>query len=256
MATAAGLSTFSGAWLTTAQQDAVIGYPDAPEWPGPVSEDHAGGPADLPGRAGPLTGQTAPEGFPGEVITPNRAGGQVTDTVAALGHSAPMTDFASQTEPFAPPGPIKDTHGMDTGGTYRTEHVPMPRSPGWWRRTVAMQTWNRQSQVTDTAGWQQNVPNDRRDLIQDQGQDAGGYDPKWLPYSERPLRAKFAAEAYPILDPAGGWTPQGALPDMAAMGGQGNYGYTAPPDPVVNVAPPPAAVPYAQSALGMEYVSG
>ena len=70
---------------------------------------------------------------------------------------------------------------------------------------------------------------------------------RWLPYSERPITARFAAEAYPILDPAGGpYNPSGQLTDLYAMGGQGNLVYEAPPDPQTNVIPaarPPAPDP-------------
>ncbi len=53
---ATGTSSFTGNWLTVAEQNATTGYPDAPEWPGPVNENHQDpGPAD-PGRSGPPSG--------------------------------------------------------------------------------------------------------------------------------------------------------------------------------------------------------
>lgn len=250
---ASQLTTFTGGWLTTAQQDAVIGYPAGETYPGPVSEDHSGsGEISRPGRAGPPDGTAAP-GFPSEVIDVQDGGGIVTDTAAQLGHSAPVAPFDAQPKQFAPSGPVADTHGLDTGGTYRAESVPQPRSPGWFRRVLTGQTMNRQSFATDTAGWQQNTPNDRTNLDQYQGQDADGYDPMTIPYSERPVTANFAAEAYPLTGTPGGYTPDGSLPDMAAQGGQGNFGYTSPPDPTVNVQPV-SVQPAAQ--LGMEYLGG
>ena len=238
------LSTLTGAWLTTAQQNAVVGYPAAETYPGPVSEPHdpvATGEPLVRNEA--LTGQPPGPAFPSEPVPDLPAGGVIGDTVAELWHSAPIASFDAQTEPFAPPGPIAPTHGDDTGGTWRTEHFTEPQSPGWYRRTAVMQTFNRQSFVTDTAGWDQLAPNGRQDLIQDQGQ---ALDPatRWLPYSERPITARFAAEAYPILDPAGGpYNPSGQLTDLYAMGGQGNTVYEAPPDPATMVQAPAAAGP-------------
>lgn len=255
-ASTGSLTTFSGAWLTTAQQNAVVGYPAAETFPGPVSEPHGPGATGEPlNRNQPLGG--APEGaaFPGEVIPEPHGAGVVADTQAdQLGHSAPIAAFDSNAgEPFAPPGPIADTHSEDTGGTYRTEFVPMPRSPGWWRRVATMQTFNRQAQVTDTAGWQQLAVNDRQDHIQDQGQNADAYDPRWLPYSERPVTAKFAAEAFPVQDAAGGYIPVSGLSDRTPMGGQGNLVYEAPPDPAVNVQPAQQA-PAAPADPVMEFI--
>ena len=250
MASATGsLSTLSGAWLTTAQQNSVVGYPAQETYPGPVSEPHgpdSGG--DVLNRNQPLQG--APEGtsFPGEVIPQTQGQGVLSDVQGdELGHSAPIAAFDSNSGgPFAPPGPIADTHSQDTGGTYRTQNVPMPKSPGWWRRVITMQTFNRQAQVTDTAGWNQLAPNGRQDHIQDQGQNADGYDPKWLPYSERPRLAKLAVEAYPVQDAAGGYIPLSGPSPTTQMGGQGNLVYEAPPDPAVNVQPAPqqAGQPY------------
>ena len=232
------LSQLSGAWLTTAQQNAVVGYPAAETYPGPVSEPHDPVATGEPlARNEALTGQPEGAAFPAAEVPDLAQGGVIGDAVDQLGHSAPVASFDAQCDPFAPPGPIAPTHGGDTGGTYRTEHVTEPRSPGWFRRTAVMQTFNRQSFRTDDAGWQQLAANDRQDLNQDQGQ---ALDPgtRWLPYSERPIRARFAAEAYPILDqPGGPYNPAGQLSDMYAMGGQGNLVYEAPPDPQTNVHP-------------------
>jgi hypothetical protein len=243
------LSQLSGAWLTTAQQNAVVGYPAAETYPGPVSEPHDPVSTGEPlVRNEALTGQLEGPAFTAEPVPEVPQGGVIGDTVAQFGNSAPTASFDAQTEPFAPAGPVGATHGYDTGGTWRTEHFTEPSSPGWYRRTATMQTFNRQSFVTDTAGWGQTVPNDRQDLIQDQGQalDAGT---RWLPYSERPITARFAAEAYPILDqPGGPYNPAGELTNLYAMGGQGNLVYEAPPDPLANVhnpvsAPAPASDP-------------
>lgn len=248
------LSQLSGAWLTTAQQNAVVGYPAAETYPGPVSEPHdpvATGEPLVRNEA--LTGQIEGPVFPAEPVPEVPQGGVVEDTADQLGHSAPVASFDAQCEPFAPPGPIAATHGEDTGGTYRTEHVPEPRSPGWFRRTALMQTFNRQSQVTDGAGWDINAANDRQDMVQDQGQ---ALDPgtRWLPYSERPIGARFAVEAYPILDqPGGPYNPAGQLTDLYAMGGQGNLVYEAPPDPQTNVHNPVSAPSVAPDPV-MEFV--
>jgi hypothetical protein len=253
---AVGSQPLAGGWLTNAQQDAVVGYPSAETYPGVTTEDHhAAGPAD-PGRSGPPNGPTPDVPAAGSVPLDNLSGGQITDVVGELAHSAPIAAYDSSAAPFAPPGAIADTHGFDTGGTGRKEHVPVPQSPGWWRRTLTGQTFNRQAQVTDNAGWDQNSPNGRQDYDQAQGQNANGYDPFVIPYSERPMRANLAAEAFPIQDTPGGYTPDGSLANMAGMGGQGNFAYTAPPDPTTNVQPPNVGVPASQPTLGMEYLSG
>jgi len=252
--TLTGSQGFAGAWLTVAERNAVIGYPDNPEWPGPVTEDHAGGPEENTARTGPPDGPTPAIPSTGSGYEDNLSGGVITDTQAyTFGYSAPMAPTFPQTEPFAPPGPAGQTHGYDTGGVARTEHVPMPRSPGWWRRTGTGQTWNRQAQVTDTAGWAQSAVNDRRNFNQDQGQNADGYDPFVIPYSERPLKANFAATSYPV---DGGSSVYGVdgTPGLVMAGGQGDYAYTAPPDPEMTYSAPMA--PAYEPTLGMEYVSG
>ena len=253
---ATGTAAITGGWLTVAQQQAVTGYPDNPEWPGPITTDHQDpGTAD-PGKSGPPSG-TSP-GIPstGPVPVVDVSGGVITDQVGSLGHSAPVADFDSSAgQPFAGSGPIAATHGYDTGGTARTEHVPIPQSPGHWRRTATGQTFNRQSQVTDTAGWAQNTANGRTDLNQDQGQNADAYNPFTIPYSERPIRANFAAVAYPLDGIPGVYGVDGDLSDMYPLGGQGNFGYTSPADPVVTIqAPQGASADYA--SLGAEWASG
>ncbi len=253
-----GTSSLSGGWLTVAQENAVVGYPAQETYPGPVTEDHnAAGPPD-PGRDGPPEGVTPASPYDGlGHVYPDLSGGQIPDTVAELGNSAPMAAFDSNAGPaFAPAGPIAPTHGYDTGGTERKEHVPVPRSPGWWRRTLTGQTWNRQAQVTTAEGWAVSAPNDRLDLDQAQGQNAGGYDPAVIPYSERPILANFAAEAHPVDAVGSVYGVQGSLPDMSGLGGQGSFVYTSPPDPYATVQAPAAAAPAYQPALGMEYVSG
>jgi hypothetical protein len=188
---------------------------------------------------------------------PDLSGGVIADTVADTGHSAPIADFDSSAgDPFAPSGPIADTHGYDTGGTQRKENVPLPSSPGWFRRILTGQTFNRQAQVTDDKGWALPAVNNRQNLDQYQGQDADGYDPFVIPYSERPLKANFAAEAHPVENIGGPYGPDGTLPDMYASGGQGDFGYTAPPDPSVTLQPSASSAPAYASDLGMEYLSG
>jgi hypothetical protein len=251
-----GSQGLSGGWLTAAQSDAITGYPAQETYSGPVSENHLDpGHAD-PGRSGPPDGTPAPPvPSTGGVPLADLSGGEHGDTQAAVyGSSAPMAAFDSAAgAPFAPSGPAADTHGYDTGGTGRKEHVPVPRSPGWFRLTLRGQTWNRQAQVTDGKGWQLSSPNDRQNLDELQGQNANGYDPFVIPYSERPLKANFAAESYPVSPVSGPYGVAG-VPGLDLMGGQGNLGYTSPPDPSVNLQPASAGT-YAPS-LGSEYLSG
>jgi hypothetical protein len=256
-----GSQSLSGSWLTVAQQNQVVGGVVSPVYPGPVSENHENAGVVNPGKSGPPEGPPGPD-IPatGQPQVLDLSGGEILDQVADLGHSAPIAPTFSQTEPFAPPGPIQDTHGYDTGGTQRKEHVPVPRSPGWFRRVLTGQTFNRQAQVTDDKGWQVNTPNGRVNFDQTQGQNANGYDPFTIPYSERPIRANFAQEAYPVDGISSVYGVDGQLPDLAGQGGQGNLGYTSPPDPSVVLTTEPAGTPGPWSGaapdIGMEYVSG
>lgn len=254
-----GSQGLTGGWLTAAESDAITGYPVQETWSGVTGENHHDAGTANPGRSGPPQGTPAPPIPPtGSVPLVDLSGGEDGDTqAAAYGYSAPMAPFDSSAgAPFAPSGPIADTHCYDTGGTARKEHVPVPRSPGWFRLTLRGQTFNRQAQVTDTAGWDQNVPNDRTNLDEIQGQNANGYDPFVIPYSERPVRANFAATPYPVNAEGGVYGVDGALPNMAGLGGQGNFGYTPPPDPVVSLTPSAAPAPSAYASdIGMEYLT-
>lgn len=257
---AGALSTaFSGAWMSVAQEDAVTGWPAAETYPGAITTDHGrdSGPPESPGRAGPLSGQPSPSGYPGSELPQTPADGIVTDTATVSKHAAPTAGFP-QTEPFAPPGPVADTHGLDTGGTWRTEHVLMPQARGWRRWVRTMQTWHRQDAFhTTTTGWRVSEPNGREDHDQYQTVDYAGYDPRWIPYSERPIQAKFAVTAHPVTDPSGGYIPSAALPDMTPAGGQGNWAYSSPGDPAVTIQGPAGAAAVSPgAALGMEYVGG
>lgn len=250
-------SAITGGWLTVAEQNQVLGYPNNPEYPGPVTGDHADPGAEDPGRSGPPQG-SAPPPIPstGAVPVTDLSGGEAGDTVAQLGNSGPVADFDSSAGgPGMSSGPIADTHGYDTGGTDRKEHVPLASSPGWFRRILTGQTFNRQAQVTDNAGWQVNAANGRTNLDQYQGQNANGYDPFTIPYSERPVLANFAASAYPVDPIATAYGVDGDLADMYAQGGQGDFGYTSPPDPSVTVVSPEGTPAY-EPVVGMEYVSG
>lgn len=252
-----GSPGLAGGWLTVAQEDTVVGYPAQETWPGPATEDHSwAGPAD-PGRSGPPDGTAPPVPAAGTVPQPDLGGGTIADEVGLYGNSGPMAPFDSSAGvPFAPSGPVAATHGFGTGGTERKEHVPVPRSPGWWRRGSTGQTWNRQAQVTDTAGWDQSAVNDRRNLDQYQGQNANGYDPFTVPYSERPVHANFAATSYPV-EAGGGVYGVAGVPSLDYAGGQGDFAYTTPPDPSVTLVASGAgsAGPAPGPDLGMEYLT-
>lgn len=254
-ATGGTLNVISVPSLNVAQLNAVTGYPAQETYPGAITTDHSGTGQTEGNRVPGPGGGAAPPGFPSQAYQPDLSSGEAGDSQAQFGHAAEIAPFDNQRVPFAPPGVLDPVHTVDTGGTHRTEHVPMPRSPGWWRRTIGMQTFNRQSFVTDTSGWQQNVPNGRMDLNQDQGQNADGYHPFTLPYSERPIRAKFAYEAFPVETASSVYGVNAVLDGPQLMGGQGNTVYEAPPDPTVNVQPVQQTAT-SQPTLGMEYVSG
>lgn len=225
-----------GAWLTQAQQDAAVGQVVTPVWPGPVSENHAGGPETVPGRD-PEGGQQASPIPPDQADTVSGGGGHFAE-YPDTGHGGPVAPFATQGAFFGGSGPIVDTHSGDTGGVERKEHVIQPQAKGWFRRVLSGMTYDSQAQVTDTMGWRQNVPAGRTDLDQYQGQDADAYDPFLVPYSERPVHANFAYEAVPLTGTPGAYIPSGQLPEMIPTGGQGNLVYVEPDDP--EMTPPQA----------------
>lgn len=233
--------------------DATTGYPASTIWPGPVESDHSlkaneargaiktEGPPGPPGVSGlPEAGEDWLSEAPGDA-------GDYSDD--AYGTSAPMAAFDSNSgAPFAGGlGPVADTHSVDTGGVERKTQVIPAQAPGFFRRVLTAGTNNRQSFATDTRGWQQTAPNDRIARDQYQGQDVNGYDPFWVPYAERPLRAHLAFEAVPGNE-LGYQVPAAALEDRTAMGGQGSSLYESPADPGTSNA---AAEP--QESVGGEW---
>lgn len=233
----------SSSWLTQAQEDAAVGQVESPIYPGPVSEDHSGGPETVPGRE-PVGGQDPSPFAPdqtGEFVSDG--GGQFPEFPDS-GHGAPVAPFEAQGDFLQGSGPLADTHSYDSGGVERVEHVPMPDGGVWTRMTLQDMTFDSQAQVTDTKGWRQNVPTGRSDLDQYQYNDSDAYNPFEVPYSERPIQANFAYEPVALDGTPDAYTPDGQLPQMVATGGQGNAVYTEPPDPeMVTAATAPASAP-------------
>jgi hypothetical protein len=233
-------SAVSDAWLTTTDQNSPTGAQVAnPVYPGPVTEDHAGGPESVAGRS-PIpyqeTGAIPPDAGADEIA----AGGGGYPERNYSGHAGPIADFASQVLPFAPPGAIPPTHAIDTGGVERHSRVSLPVAKGWMRRVLDGMTYdNLGPQNTDNLGFRQLAPTGRTDLDQYQAQNADAYDPFLVPYSERPILANLAAETQPLTTPPDAYTPSGDLPDMTPTGGQGDAVYEAPSDPPVNSAVSP-----------------
>jgi hypothetical protein len=135
-------------------------------------------------------------------------------------------------------------------GVYETT-IPQTRGSGFWNVAQPLQTYDHLSQVTDTAGWFLNPPNDRVSDRNTFGQANPDNNPTWYPYSENAVTAHLAIRAAPYTAdaPAAG-SPgfgNGALPDWIMSGGQGNTAYETP-------APPPsaaaAAVAVADPAAG------
>jgi hypothetical protein len=246
--------------LTPALTPAVQTWSDAqvtqanvstPEYPGPITTDHASGPAyERPGGPqGPPSGSSATvswfahmPGF-GDIPGDPAQEAAIAES-AAYGHAAPQATFDSNAGgPHMSSGPIAmEIHGFDTGGTDRKFDVSQPNpGPGWWRRTLSGQTYNKQAQVTDTAGWNQSTPNDRTDHDQYQGHDANASQPRWIPYSERPVKLNIAHEAVPFgEDSHGAYAPSGQLGQVGPLfWTDESVVYQSPPDPATS--PPPAS---------------
>lgn len=224
----------STAWLTTAQEGGLSGAQVAnPIYPGAVTTDHAGGSETVPGRD-PVGGQDASQLPPDTGSSDVSGGGGQFPEYDYTGHSAPMADFDAQPLPFAPPGPIADTHSEDTGGYNRRTYVAPPTAKGWMRRTLTGQTMDSQSYSYTPEGFRINVPAGRTDYDQYQGQDADAYDPFIIGYSERPIYANLAYESQAMTNAQNAYTPSGQLPDFTPTGGQGDALYVTPDDPPVN----------------------
>lgn len=241
----------SSSWLSQAQEDAAVGKVESPIWPGPVTEDHSGGPETIPGRD-PVGGQDGSPITTDQIDYVSGGGGHFNEFPHS-GHAAPVAPFANQGDFLQGSGPVPDTHSHDTGGVERTERVIMPNPGKWWRRILTGMTYDQQSQVTDTAGWRQNTATGRVDLDQYQGNDSDAYDPFQVPYSERPVYANFAYEPVALDTQPDAYTPDGQLPQMVATGGQGNAVYTEPADPEMTTPGTATAIPAAPASEDVGY---
>jgi hypothetical protein len=226
-------SAVDSSWLTQADYtaQAIPGEVVNPIYPGPITEDHSGGPETIPGRD-PVGGQSvSPLPVDDDSDDVSGGGGGFPDHDTS-GHSGPIADFDAQGMPFAGSGPIAPTHDEDTGGVERRENVPVPVAKGW-RRVLNMGTTNKQAYTYTPEGFQVNSPNDRTQDDQYQGDGANGYAPAWVPYSERPLHANLAHLATPVTTPAGAYVAPGGISDMELVGSGGNVAYESPADPFV-----------------------
>jgi len=239
--------------LTNAVQPAIPSWSDAqtvagsvatPLYPGPITGDHSGGPETrAPGStAGPIPG-TATIGYferkPVFEDIPGSAGNTGSDD---YGHAGVISEFDSNAgEPFAQGlGPIADTHGFDTGGTTRKEYVLDPDASGWYRRTNTGEAMDH-GVTYDETGKIVTHPNGRINYDQYQGHNADGYDPKVIPYSERPIKLNVAHE--PVNHNSGNTTPYEPQSQLSPVGPQfwtntSNI-YEAPPDPSASISPEP-----------------
>lgn len=231
------LSSTLPAW---SDQQIQVGTVATPLYPGPITTDHSGGPESYaPGSpSGPPMGQSSILPYLDPVPVFNDVPGELGDTAAIYGHAAPIADFDSNAgAPFTSSGPIADTHGFDTGGVERKFSVIQPNANTWWRRAINGQTWNRTVNY-DVTGKIVSTDNGRNDLDQYQGHDANGYDPMWIPYSERPVFLNIAHAPVPVstesqtqYTPALDLSPTGPL----YWTDESNV-YEAPPDPQVVTA--------------------
>lgn len=113
--------------------------------------------------------------------------------------------------------------------------IPNGDQLGVWNTTEPLQTYDMLSQHVNGEGWIENVPNDRVSARLTFGQANELNNPTWYPYSENPAHVRLArtGQGY-TADPYQHGSPgfsNGALPDWAMSGGQGNTAYETPPPP-------------------------
>jgi hypothetical protein len=233
-------SVLSPAIPVWSDQQIQVGTVATPLYPGPITEDHSGGPESYaPGSpSGPPMGTASILSYFDLPPVIDDIPGELGDTAAVYGHAAPIADYDSNAgEPFTSSGPIADTHGFDTGGTERKFSVIQPRAGTWWRRTIPGQTWNK-TVTYDETGKIISTDNNRTDFDQYQGHDADASDPKWIPYSERPVYLNIAHAPVAVgTDQQTAYTPSLDLSPVGPLfwTSESNI-YETPPDPQVNTA--------------------
>jgi hypothetical protein len=158
------------------------------------------------------------------------------------------SDYPSFTQGDGIRGPVPTPEGNVSG-------VPDPYANVLARPVSTVRTvlnryagYDRHSQDTDNAGWQQNTPSGRTSTRTFLGSSEVGYQSFWYQTAERPTPKRFARTAVPNNSPAG--TPgvlNGAeLPNYAdtVYGGPGDIAYSTP-------APPPTQQPSSSAGSGV-----
>jgi hypothetical protein len=230
----------SGSWLSAGNLP-VEGTP-SPEWSGAIGVDeHLADGTVNPQRGGPpaggYDGTSSP--FAAEYQPEDTAGGMVLDTTFLEGHEAPWP--VAGTLDGGPVG--NELHGRDRGAyAARRPRGGTPSAPGYFYGQIPGQSYDSQSQVTDTAGWHINTPAPMRSSWQRSGQaNPAYYESLWLPSKEQEYRVHLAQEPTAVV-PGTPLGPDGSVPDMSQMYDSTTVAATPPAPPSV-----PTTVPTTQA---------
>lgn len=216
----------SSDWLKIDTTAAQAGYGPA-EVPGPDTDTVP----DVPTPQNPL----APEGT---VAVPAIEAWLYDPENAGPWPSVPSEGNAGEMPIQRPEG------GLPQGGSESLS--PQLHAPGMWASAVPLAGYDAQSQVTDNAGWFQNVPTGRTASWNTFGQANPENNPTWPDFGERPVQPHLAITAVDLTSDSGATgTPgiaDGSLPDWTATGSQGNTVYETP-------GPPPTSQPVSAGSL-------
>lgn len=134
----------------------------------------------------------------------------------------------------------REQGGVPQGG--QESRNPAVHGAGMWNTyDGAYAGFDAQSQVTDNAGWRQNVPTGRSASRNTFGQSNPGNNPTWMPFGERPVMPHLALTAADLTSDDGTFgvpgIADGSLPDWSMTGGQGNTAYETPGSPETSLPP-------------------
>jgi hypothetical protein len=204
-----------GSWLSVGNLP-VEGTP-SPEWSGAIGmTEHQQQGAVNPQRGGPpaggYTGTSSP--FADEYQPDPDTPGVIADTTYLEGHEAPWP-VAGSTDGNAIGNEL---HGRDQGAYgARQPRGGTPSAPGYFYGQVPGQSYDSQSQVTDSAGWKISTPAPMRSSWQRSGQNNPEYyEQLWQPSIEQPHYAQLAQGPTAIV-PGTPLGPDGTVPDMSQM---------------------------------------
>lgn len=249
-------------WQNWSSVNVAAGSPATEKYPGAVdpqvyTEDY---PAPFPiqgpnpaAGVSPYGAQTPPAG----------SGGGIIDTTYLTGTDAPEAVWDSAggtavTPNLSYPGALPpNLHEDDGSGAVAAAQTVVAAAIGKLiRKTPTGQTYNRDYAFEPVNGQLVPSANGRVDFDQIQEWDpapgdGGGYAPWEVPYAERPVLLNVAYQQTPVTNVGNQYGVNGFLPDRSQWNSFQAETYAAPPDPVVNQSPAPAA-----SSMGTGWLPG